>query len=206
MTPNDSVPAGHMRDAMGRLVPIEMVREIDQMRDKVVQELVLQALDVSAALARFKRMAFSDIAAFAQLSAEQYGAKIGGDKGNITLHSFDGRYKIVRQVSETMRFDERLQAAKVLIDECLTDWGDKAPPELKVIVMDTFNVNKEGVVQTDRVLALRRHKIQHEKWLRAMDAISEGLQVIGSRSYVRFYERVGQTDTYKAISLDLASA
>lgn len=198
-------PAGYMKDATGRLVPEEMVKPVDKLRDQLVNELVLQARDVNAVLQKFKSIAFADIAAFVQLSVEQYGAKVGGDKGNVTLFSYDGEFKIVRQVQETLRFDERLQAAKALIDECITGWAEGARPEIKVLINDAFQVNKEGAVQTDRVLALRRLAITDEKWLRAMDAISESLQVVGSRSYLRVYQRVGETDRYEAISLDLAS-
>ena len=204
MNAND-VPAGYMKDASGRLVPAEMVKDVDKLRDQTVRELVLSALDVSAMLKRFKDIAFADVAAFVQLSAAEYDVKVGGDKGNMTLFSFDGRYKVIRQVQETLRFDERLQAAKALIDECITEWATNARPEIKVLVNDAFQVNKEGAVQTDRVLSLRRLDIKDEKWLRAMDAISESLQVIGSRSYIRIYERVGETDRYQAIPLDLAS-
>ncbi len=60
----------------------------------------------------FKALVFGDIAAFVQLSAEQYEVNIGGAKGNLTLFSFDGKYKVVRQCQDSIRFDERLQAAK----------------------------------------------------------------------------------------------
>lgn len=38
----------------------------------------------------------------------------------------------------------------------------------------------------------------------AMEAIGEAIQVVGSRQYVRIYERVGDSDQYKSISLDIA--
>jgi hypothetical protein len=81
---------------------------------------------VFATLARFKAAAFGDIEAFIDLSAEQYQAQIGGKKGNLTLYSFDGRYRIQRANQDRITFDERLQAARVLIDECLTDWTEGA--------------------------------------------------------------------------------
>jgi len=202
----NQAPEGFMRDAQGRLVPTAMVKPLDLLRDQLVQDLVLQARDVNAVIGHFKRLAFADIAAFVQTSAETYEVKLGGDKGNVTLYSFDGRFKIIRQVQETLRFDERLQAAKSLIDACITEWSTGSRPEIQVLVNDAFQVNKEGAVQTDRVLGLRRLNITDEKWLRAMDAISESLQVVGSRSYIRVYERVGETDQYKAIALDIASA
>ena len=38
-----------------------------------------------------------------------------------------------------------------------------------------------------------------------MQAIGESLQVVGSKSYIRLYERVGESDKYQLISLDVAS-
>lgn len=201
----EAVPPGYMKDAIGRLTPVELVSDLDKMRDKVVRDLALSALDVNAMLKHFKKLAFSEIAALVELSFERYGAKVGGLKGNVTLMTYDGQYKIVRQVQETLRFDERLQAAKALINELVLEWSADSRPEIKVLVNDAFSVNREGYVQTDRVLSLLRLEIKDEKWLRAMDAISESLQVVGSRSYVRVYQRVGMTDKYQAIALDISS-
>ena len=39
-----------------------------------------------------------------------------------------------------------------------------------------------------------------------MEAIGEAVQVVGSRSYIRVYERVGESDQYRAIPLDIAGA
>lgn len=198
-------PPGYMQDPHGRLVPEAMVKPIDMLRDQTVRRIVDQAHQLSKALAAFKAQAFSDVATFVETSAEQWDAKVGGNKGNVTLITYDGRYKLIRQVQELIRFDEQLQAAKALIDECITDWATGSRDEIKVLVNDAFNVNKEGMVNTQRVLSLRRLNIADEKWKRAMDAISASLTVTGSRSYIRVYERVGDTDKYVQIGLDLAS-
>ncbi|WP_268907216.1 DUF3164 family protein, partial [Chromobacterium violaceum] len=150
--------------------------------------------------------AFGDIAAFVDLSTEQYGAALGGKKGNLTLYSFDGRYKINRASQDKIGFDERLQAARAKIDECLADWTAGARPELQVIVNEAFATDKQGQINTGRVLALRRYDIQDERWKEAMTAIGEAVQVVASRSYIRVYERVGDTDQYRPIPLDIAGA
>lgn len=199
------VPAGYLRDAQGRLVPEAMVAPIDKLRDQTVARLVDRAKRLSDEMAAFKRLAFQDIAAFLAISAEQYDVQLGGAKGNVTLRSYDGRYRIERQVQDTLVFDERLMAAKALIDECITEWASDARDEIKVLVNDAFQVDKAGNVNTGRVLGLRRLAIKGEKWQRAMQAIGDSLSVVGSRSYVRVYERVGDTDRYEAISLDLAA-
>lgn len=199
------VPTGFMRDAQGRLVPESMVKPIDKLRDQTVRDLIGKALVINKSLAEYKARAFADIAAMVITSAEQFEVKLGGDKGNVTLYSFDGEFKVVRQVQENIKFDERLKAAKALIDECITEWSDGSSDEIKVLINDAFQVNAEGDVNTNRVLGLRRLNIRAPKWLRAMDAIGESFSVVGSRSYVRLYRRVGDTDKYQAITLDLAS-
>ncbi|STO59547.1 sulfate transport protein cysz [Canicola haemoglobinophilus] len=103
-----------------------------------------------------------------------------------------------------MQFDERIQAAKTLIDECLAEWSKDSRPELKTIIDRAFNVDKEGNLNTGRILELRRVEIQYPRWLNAMQAIIESIQVVSSKSYVRFYERVGDSDQYQPISLDIA--
>jgi len=200
-----ATPAGYMKDAQGRLVPEGMVKDIDKLRDQTVRKIVEAAQIVNESLRHFKHGAFSDIAAFVQTSAEQYDVQLGGSKGNVVLYSFDGRFKVVRQVQETIKFDERLKAAKSLIDECITEWSAGSRDEIKVLVGDAFKVDKEGDVSTNRVLSLRRLNITDAKWQLAMSAVGDALNVVGSRSYVRVYERVGDTDQYKAVPLDVAA-
>lgn len=203
--PKNTVPAGYWRDAKGSLTPEDKVKPIDQARDALVKELVAKSEELSALLAQFKQKAFGDIAAFIQLSAEQYDAAVGGKKGNVTLYSYDGQYKIIRAFNETIRFDERLQAAKALIDECLKDWTASASSELKAIVNGAFDTDKQGNISTTRVLGLRRLDIKDPRWLNAMTAIGEAIQVVGSKAYVRVYKRIGDSDQYQQIPLDLAA-
>ena len=201
---DNTIPAGYWRDGEGRLIPENMVKPIDKARDDLVRELVGKAKAASTILADFKTKAFGDIGAFVEMSGEQYGVKLGGVKGNVTLLSFDGRFKIVRQIQEHLVFDERLQAAKQLIDECIQTWTEGSRDEIKALINDAFQVNKEGKINTARVLGLKRLNISDEKWLRAMQAIADSVQVAGSKPYIRIYERIGDTDQYQPISLDVA--
>lgn len=204
-TSTHAIPAGYWRNAQGALIPEEMVKPIDRARNDLVHELVQQANELSQLMAKFKTSAFADIAAFVDLSLEQYDTNLGGKKGNLTLYSFDGRYKVQRAIQEHLQFDERLQAARALIDECLADWTAGAAPELKAIVANAFNTDKAGNISTSRVLGLRRLDIKDERWLKAMTAIGEAVQVVGSKAYIRVYERVGDSEMYRSIPLDIAA-
>lgn len=198
----------HWRDGEGRLVPETLVKPIDKARDQLVREIVGKAMDLSGLLRDFKADAFDDIAAFVDLSAEQYGVTFRGTreggKGNLTLYSYDGRYKVQRKYADLLRFDERLQAAKALIDECLHDWCDGARDELRALVNDAFQVDKTGRINTGRVLSLRRLDIQDPRWQEAMRAIGDATVSVGTASYVMVYERIGEADEWRLISMDLA--
>lgn len=194
----------YMPDATGRLTPVEQIREIDMARHELVLEKVAKAKALQKQLRDLKYELMGDIDAFVEMSAERYDVKLGGKKGNVTLASFDGAYQLTRQISEHLVFDEGLQAAKALIDECLRNWMQGSPGDLRVIIDDAFQVDKEGRINTARILGLRRHNITDERWQRAMTAISESLQVTGTRSYVRVYERDAH-GKYNAIPLDMAA-
>lgn len=204
MQVKNTIPEGYRADAKGHLIPETIIKPIDLTRDELVLELTRQAKEVNNTLSQFKAKVFADISAFVDLSAEQYGVKWGGKKGNVTLFSFDGALKVQVAIAERMVFDERLQAAKQLIDECIIDWSQGSRDEIKVLVQAAFQTDKEGRINTGRVLALRRLDIRDEKWMRAMQAIGESLQVVGSKSYVRFYEQLGDSDQYHPIPLDVA--
>jgi hypothetical protein len=192
-----------MEDQFGRLVPVDQIREIDRERDALVQEIVGKAHVVSTQIQQFKAGVMGDIQAFVDLSAERFEVKIGGAKGNITLLSYDGRYKVARAIDEYIVFDERLQVAKALVDECIHDWSEGSRSEIRVLINDAFQVDQQGKVNTKRILGLRRLNITDERWKRAMDAIGESIQVTGSKAYLRVYER--QADgSYTQISLDVS--
>lgn len=206
MKTETAVPDGYMRDARGRLVPLELVKPIDLARDQLVMELVTKARELHKLMADFKGRAMGDVGAFLDLSAERFGVKPGGAKGNLTLFSFDARYKLQVAQADRLVFDERLQAAKVLIDDCIREWAKGSGSEIRLLVQDAFQTDQTGRINTARVLGLRRLEITDPKWKQAMDAIGESLQVVGTKSYIRFYERVGQSDEYRHLALDLGSA
>ena len=193
-----------MTDSQGRQVPAELVREIDKLRDQTVRKIADEAMKMKDVLADFKRRIRDDIYTFVELSANQYGRSWGGKKGNITLTSYDGAYRLVVAMNEQLAFDERLQVARQIIGGCLDRWSDGARPEIRLLVNDAFQVDRAGNISAARVLGLRRLEINDPDWQKAMRAISESIQVAGSKQYLRFYERNEQGE-YVQIPLDVAA-
>jgi hypothetical protein len=194
---------GFMTDNQGRQVPAELVSEIDKLRDQTVRRIADEAMKMKEVLGDFKKRIREDIYTFVELSASRYGKPWGGKKGNITLTSYDGRYRLIVAMADNIAFDERLQIAKQIIGECLDKWSTDARPEIRVLVNDAFQVDKAGKISTARVLGLRRLEITDPDWQKAMEAISESIQVSGTKQYLRFYER-DEAGEYKQIPLDIA--
>lgn len=197
------VPDGYMMNGVGHLVPIESIDELDLARDEFVRSVAAKARKMSDTITSFKAEVAGDMQAFLEMSAEKYGADLGGERGNLSLTSYDGKFKVLRAVSERLDFDERLQAAKVLVDECLREWSKNAGPELRTIVDSAFQVDKKGRINAKRILSLRKLKIEHPTWKRAMDAIGDAVTVVGSATYYRVYER-DDTGEYNQVALDFS--
>lgn len=204
---DDAVPKGYWKDAQGNLVPAAKVKDLDKERDRVVRRLTQAAHEMSNTLAQFKLLAMSEIEHFVEMSAAQYGQPMRGakGKGNVTLTSFDGRFKVERAVQETLVFDERLQVAKQIIDKCVHRWAKGANANIQALVNHAFQVDKQGNVSTARVLGLRQLDIKDADWDQAMTAIADSMKSTASKSYVRFYERNDATGQYEAISLNAAT-
>jgi len=198
-----AVPAGYKRNAIGHLVPIESIKDEDLLRDEFVQRVIEQAIELATVISAFKTRLGEDMQALMELAFEKYGAKIGGERGNVTLTSFDGKYQILRAVSDQLDFDERLQAAKALIDECLREWTKDSRSEIRALIESAFQVDKKGKINSKRILALRSLKIEDPVWKRAMEAISDAVTVIGSRTYYRLYER-DEHGNYRQIPMDFS--
>lgn len=194
----------YRQDARGNLIPIENIKEIDLDRDELVKEIFAAIETPMRELEQARRNGIEDVRAFVELAAEKYGAK-PSKKGNVTLHSFDGELRVTVAMSDVLTFDERLTAAKTLIDECLDEWTQDSRQELKTIVQQAFDVNKEGNISTAKVLGLRRLNIEHEKWQRAMQAIDDSIHTQTTREYIRIHRR-DENGAYVLVSPELGKA
>lgn len=193
------------RNAKGHLVPLAQVKDIDRLRDELVSEVVTKVKELQKLMRTVKADISSEVEAFLELSAREYDTRYGGKKGNVTLSSFDGKHQIKRAIADSLAFDERLQVAKELIDHCIHEWTAGSSSEVQALVEHAFQTDKEGKISTARVLGLRSLNIKSEKWQNAMQAIMDSIQVTGSKSYLRFYERQGEDGPYRQIPLDVAA-
>ncbi|AFJ01979.1 putative Zn-dependent peptidase, insulinase [Methylophaga frappieri] len=199
------VPEGYMRNAAGHMVPLEEVRPHDKLRDEVAKELVQEAADLHERLKQFKQKALGDIEDLVTIAGEKYGVNLGGKKGNVTISTYDGGFKVVRSYAERITATEEIEAAKELINQCINRWSEGANNNIKALVDRAFRTNNQGKIKMSAILDLLRLDIDDEQWKKAMEALKDSIQVTGTAVYVRVYKRVGKSDQYVPMPLDLAA-
>ena len=134
------------------------------------------------------------------LASEKHGRKPGGIKGNVTFSTFDGSQQIKIAVQDRLTFGPELQVAKDMIDECLKTWSEGADEKLIAFVADAFDVDKEGKLNTGRIISLRQYNIQDELWQQAMEALNKALIVSVTSTYINFRE---QDENGKLVNIPL---
>jgi len=190
----------------GALIPVETVKAQHLLEDEMVRKIMGFARELSAQIMRFKAHTFEDVNAFQSLLEQEYGARAGGAKGNVTFQSHDGTMKVQVAIADQIAFGPELMQAKKLIDECLIEWGAQSHEAIRALVNRVFSVEKEGQINRGELFSLLRLDVQDERWSRAMDAIRDAIRVTGTKAYVRFYERPAPDAAWKAITIDLAAA
>lgn len=198
--------APYMRDGKGGLIPISLIKPQTLLEDELVRKVMGFAVALSEQVARFKEHTFEDIGSFEALLAQEYQATIGGAKGNKTLMTHDGLFKVQVQVADNIVFGPELQIAKTLVDECLNEWAAGARDEIRAIVTRAFNTDKEGQINRSEIFMLLRLEIEDPRWQRAMKAIRDAMRVVGSKTYIRCYLREASDGAWEPVTIDLAKA
>lgn len=190
----------------GELTPLSAIKPEDIEEDELVRRLTARAEEIRRELAAFRDLVFGEVTAYRQLLAEQYGVTRGGPKGNITLSTVDGGQRLNIQVARTISFGPKLEIAKTLIDGCIRRWSEGSNNNIRALIDQAFQVDKQGKLNTDRILGLKRLNIVDEtgEWDKAMNAIADAVRVVSSKEHARFY-RISDAGEDR-IPLDLANA
>ncbi|MBB1420082.1 DUF3164 family protein [Pseudoalteromonas sp. SG44-1] len=201
----NNVPEGYLKDGKGNLVAVANIKQTDLIKDEFVRKAIDKAIEMQEALAEFKQSLMAEADDFIELLAQEHGVNLGGKKGNVTLRTFDSQLKVTLQTQERIELGPELTLAKQLIDQCLDEWTEGGNQNIKAIVSKTFNTDKQGSLNPQRILALRKLEISDDsgKWTKAMNIIAESVGVVDSCRFIRFYKQ-DDKGIEQAISLDIA--
>jgi hypothetical protein len=189
MSNEEKIPEGYLKNSQGHLVPEGQVKEIDKIRAYLVTKLVTEAKQISSNVEKFKGICYEELASFVSLAAQEHGVEIGGNKGNVTLTSFDGRFRICRANDDQIEFNESITIARELIFELIKQWSEGSNANIVAIVHKAFETDKNGHLSVAKILSLKSVQIEDAQWKKAMDIIGASIQVWQTKTYIRFYEK-----------------
>lgn len=198
---------GWWQNGKGEFVHPECIKITDTLKDELVEEILAKASMLNKTIALFRHSTDEQVEGYFYLLLQEYGvdAKTRARKGNITLENFSATKKVELRIAEIITFDEKLQIAKLKVDEYLEDKTKDADPEIRTLITKAFEVDKEGNIDAKKIFALRSYDIKDARWLEAMDIIDESKKVIARKPYIRFYTRESINDKYEAVTLDIAN-
>lgn len=193
----------YYKKANGTLVPEDQVKDSDRLRDQFVLEAAEKIMDIRTQMIRVKAEILDDIEAFMQTMSESYGVKLGGEKGNLSFTSFDGRVQLKYYRNDYLTFNEGIHIAKKLIDEFLEDITKDSSRSIKQIVNSAFNL-KQGRMDVKAILKLREINETDHRWVKAMQIIDESKQWNEGSRALRLYIR-GKTGEMELVPMDFTS-
>lgn len=190
-------------DDEGNEVPVKHIKMLDKMRDEAVEKVMKRVLKLEEEIKAEKAEVIKIIESFLSIA--------GGDickrdewKGNITFFDFGKKYKVSVCISERLAFNEQLQVAKELVDQCIKKWSKESNDKIVLLVNQAFKVDKQGKLDTKRILGLRQLKIGDNEWKQAMEKISEAITIESTKKYYNFEVKL-EDGKYKNVLLNFSA-
>ena len=195
---------GNWIDPRGQVVPQAYVKPLDRKRDHEVEMIVKESLALEKRMKILKEKFINRIIKYREAIEKETGIKLEG-KGNMCLTSFSGDKQVEFSMNDIIVFDEKLQIARQLINECIGEWSVDSNKNLKVIVNQAFELDKKGKVNAQAILKLRQLNIRNAKWKNAMELIGEALSITGTRQYLNIRTRENSSAKFRTVNLNFSS-
>ncbi len=193
-------------DESGTKIPYNRTTKVERLHERSASKAVKAALDVNKRL-----QALNDL--LTDLSQEAYDAYMLSKgiskktKGNYTWYNFDRSIKIEINVNEPIVFDSlTITAAKEKLDEFLDNSIESKNEFIKPMVIDAFEAQRSGNLDTKQVLKLTRYedKVKSPLFSEAIKLIREAIRRPRSKTYRRVWIK-GEDGKYHNIELNLSS-
>ena len=190
-----------LTDAQGREFPVKVLHTEIVEKDAAVKKAMDCALKLQERIISDKQKLIQTIEKYLNDAARRNNLEW---KGNALLISFDEKYRVEMRFREKIQFGIELQLAKQKIDECIKAWSADSNDNLKAIVNDAFQLDKNGQLARYRIFSLRRFKIKDPVWKEAMELIDKAILVTSTKQYISFAVR-DEAGNYNRIVLNFST-
>ncbi|MCZ6372508.1 DUF3164 family protein, partial [Vibrio parahaemolyticus] len=152
-------------------------------------------------LAQFKANIVKAFEEFRVEMLDQYGTKLHarGTGDNVTVFSFDGKYKMTYKTQKLKSLGPEHDAARELARQYFDSKKETLEHDMLIAVQDFF-VKDASIANT---ISFISKDFKDETLVKAQNAARDSLLIIGSKSYFNFYERDEQGE-YQQVHLNFA--
>lgn len=202
-TAHPQVVDGRMTDADGNLIRLSNIHETEILEHDMVLSIACIWEALAGKLERFKAYCFEDVTTLVDLLFEKHNARRGGTEGNITLTTYDRRWKLIIAIQRRITLAPEVMAAKAKMLEAAREMAPEDSADLETIITATFT-QVDGQVRVAEVLRLCNFKYSNKKWNEAIEIARSAIEVIGKKKQIRLYRRNNQGQ-YDAVPLNIAA-
>jgi len=189
-------------DLNGNEVPAQYVPKLDKERERITLKYLAKAKKLSQQLEKLKEDMLNDCDAVYQQMLKDNNVP-AHSKGGYSISTFNRDAKIEVSVQERIEFDDIITVAHEKIKQFLLEKTQGVDTDLQQIINQAFETRR-GQMDAKRVLGLFRLKINHPRWLEAMDLIKQSINRNNSKRYVRVWKKDSQGE-YRNVELNFSS-
>lgn len=174
----------------------------ESLRDDGVKEIVEKALAINDILKAFKKESFNGIETMYKM-LQEHSERHANGKGNVTLDTTDGKFRVVFKRSDQTRFDERSTQAEAYILDFLTSEYPEGSNTSKLIRL--LLERRQGQLDKNNVLKLISMKddFNSDNWRKGIQLLQESIVWDYTKFYAEYYYR-GEDNEWIPIVLNFA--
>lgn len=172
-------------DEKGDQIPVNRLTKLEKKQERDTYKLFKEAIAIQAKLTDYKDMVQKICEEIYEMAMKEHGGNIGKGKGGFTIYNFDRSLKIVKNISEPVKFDElTIKAAKDLFDLFLEEAVSSKEDFVKDVIRDAFET-RNGQMDAKQVLGLLRYrsKVKNVHFQAALNKIEEAQRRPSSKTY-----------------------
>jgi len=149
-------------------------KKYETKRDKSIEEMVTNALEIASIITVFKEDCHKDMDS-QSVELANYGKMRSNSKGGFSITNTEDTMRITRRRDTIPTWDERSSKAVELIKDFLGDAIKKKNAKLFEILMSFLERNKNGDLEYARVMDLYSHenKFDDPRWKEGLRLIKE---------------------------------
>lgn len=193
-------------DESGTAIPYNRITKAERLMERSSAKILKTALRVNKTLITFKEL-IRDLSTQAYEAFMEEKNSNRESKGNFTWYNFNRSIKIEVSINEPIQFDSlTITAAKEKFDAFLDANIESKNAFVKEMVVDAFETQRSGSLDTKRVMNLTRYesKINDALFSEAVKLINESIRRPKSKTYFRVWLR-DDAGEYQNIDLNLSS-